>query len=374
SVLRKQAAAAYRITDCVKLRAIATTALEHCRTLNDALGIADASYYLGFSLERLNELDMALPRLRESLEIRRTHADDAGAVLCLERIGIIQVRTHQDQEALSTLGEAVAIASRSGDQLGLAIALDAVGYTHSELSDFAKAADAFSEAIAIARNIGWKGGLATILVSMGNLKMRLGDLREAEQLLQESVSTARHVRDRWRLATSLETLGECFQIQSNLQEAASALEEAYLLWHELSQQGPAEWVASALVKLKRTQGDWDGELFWEDTILTACRSQKKYLELADHLQQKGEIMLRMQRFDEVALYFEAAMQTRWENGYFPNWKWEELRRQLCAIPKTTMKWERRLPLLSDLKKLQRRQPQLGTASLWLPIPIGRGES
>ncbi|KIO18672.1 hypothetical protein M407DRAFT_31683 [Tulasnella calospora MUT 4182] len=185
SVLRKQAAAAYRITDCVKLRAIATTALEHCRTLNDARGIAESSFYLGFSVQMLGELDKALLLLRESLEIRRTHADDAGAALCLERIGVIQRQRGEDQEALSTLGEAVMIAYRSGDRLGLATALNALGYTHRKLSDFAKAADALSEAIAIVRNIGWEGGLATILECMGSVKMQLGDLHEAEQLLQE---------------------------------------------------------------------------------------------------------------------------------------------------------------------------------------------
>ncbi|KIO27637.1 hypothetical protein M407DRAFT_23069 [Tulasnella calospora MUT 4182] len=184
SVLRKQAAATVRTTDFVEARTIATTALEHCRTLNDTLGIAESSYYLGFSVLMLGETDEALPFLRESLEIRRTHGDDVGAVQCLERIGVVQRCKGQELEALSTLDEAVALASRSGDRLGLANALHAVGFTQTALSDFAKAAEALSEAITIARNIGWEGGLSVTLNSMGSLKMWLGDYDAAEELFK----------------------------------------------------------------------------------------------------------------------------------------------------------------------------------------------
>ncbi|KIO20941.1 hypothetical protein M407DRAFT_29440, partial [Tulasnella calospora MUT 4182] len=123
SVLRKQTVATDRISDYVKLRTIATTALEHCRALKDALGIAEASFYLGFSVDALGARDKALPILHESLEIRRTHGDEVGVVQCLERIGDIQRRKGEKRVVLSILDEAVAIASRSGDRLGLVLAL-----------------------------------------------------------------------------------------------------------------------------------------------------------------------------------------------------------------------------------------------------------
>lgn len=88
SVLRKQAAAIHRISDFVKVRVIATTALEHCRALNDALGIAEASFYLGFSIDILGEPDEALPLLRESLEIRRHHGARPPLVFPCGDVGI----------------------------------------------------------------------------------------------------------------------------------------------------------------------------------------------------------------------------------------------------------------------------------------------
>ncbi|KIO27643.1 hypothetical protein M407DRAFT_23074 [Tulasnella calospora MUT 4182] len=297
------------------------------------------------------------------MEIRRAHGDDVGVVQCLERIGIVQRHMGRRREALSTLDEAVAIASRLGDRLGLANALHATGFIQIELSDFDKAADALSEGITITRNIGWEGGLSTSLRTMGRLKMRLGDHREVEELLQESISTARHIQDRYRLTQALDELGKCFRQQSKLNEAAPLLEEACLLWRELSEEGVSKGIASTLVELKSRQGDWDRVLFWRDHIIAVCRSQKDYWGVANQLERKGEILVKAQRYDEAALHFEAAIVTAKENGY----TWRSNRKQLCTIPKVEMKWERRLRLLFDVKKLQRRLPQLVTASLKLPI-------
>lgn len=142
SVLRKQTVAADRISDYVKLGAIATSALEQCKTPNDTLGMAEALYYIGYSTDMLGEDDEGLPILMESLEIYRTLGDDIGVVQCLERIGCTQTNKGERQEALSTLAEAVEIASRCGDRLGLANTLHMMVLTYIDLADYVKAADA----------------------------------------------------------------------------------------------------------------------------------------------------------------------------------------------------------------------------------------
>ncbi|KIO26545.1 hypothetical protein M407DRAFT_243666 [Tulasnella calospora MUT 4182] len=204
---------------------------------------------------------------------------------------------------------------------------------------------------------------------MGRFKIRLGDYREAEELLQESISIARRISDRWGIADGLETLGDCFQLQSKFDEAASALEESCLLWQQQSLPEFSEAVASTLVQLKRSQGDWDRALFWLDHIIASCRSRKDQMEVANSLIDKGRILESLHRYDEAALHFEAVIANCREGGY----SWPLERAQLCAIPKTVMKWERRVPLLCDVKKLQRRLPQLTTASLKLPISIGHDQ-
>ncbi|KIO23540.1 hypothetical protein M407DRAFT_244734 [Tulasnella calospora MUT 4182] len=368
SVLLKRAVAAFRISDYGKVRAIAATALEHYRTLNDTLGIAAASYYLGHSalmMDETEEVDKVLALLQESLKIRRMHSDDVGTVECLETIGQIQTAKGEFQEALSTLAEAVEIASRSGDRLGLANVLNLAGVTHCALSDFDKATDALSEAITINRNVGWEAEVSTNLTHMGVVKLSLGDSRAAEELFQESVSIARQTRDRWRLAQGLEVLGLCFWNQSKLDEAAPPLEEAFLLWQELSKPSETKEIANILAQLRSLQRQWDSALSWHDHVIAVSRGQNRYEEVAQYLIQKGDVLVKARRFDEAALHIEAAIATCRDNGY----SWPEERAQLFAIPKTAMKWEGRVPLLYDIRKLQRRLPHLVTASLKLPILI-----
>ncbi|KIO16969.1 hypothetical protein M407DRAFT_33376, partial [Tulasnella calospora MUT 4182] len=369
SVLRKQAAAAARYSDYGQAIITATAALEHFRNLNDPLGIADASLWLGWSLLMRDQVDKALPVLQQALEIYRAHGNDLGAALCLERIGTVQETEAQRDEALSALDEAVMVASRSGDRLGLARALRTMGILHLNRSDFDRAAGAFSRARPIAQSIGWYGGLSDIGRRMAFIKLESDEYHEAQALLQDSVSIARQARSRWDLAWGLNLLGFTFQKQSNLDEAASALGEACLLFQELSRPEESAEAASTLVALKSSQGDWDGALFWCDHIIAVRRSQKDHGAVAYHLGEKGDILVNAQRYDEAAVHFEAAIVTFSESGKSWDWKLE----QLCAIPKTAMKWERRLPLLCDLKKLQRRQPQLRTATLKLPIPFNSGE-
>lgn len=300
--------------------------------------------------------------LQESLEIRRTHGDDIGVVECLERIGDAQSSNGQRDEALSTLEEAAEIASRSGDRLGLANVLHAMGWMYIEQSNLVKATEAFSEAIMITRDVGWEGELCVNLHGMAGLKASFGDHSAAEELLQESISIARRIRSQYSLVRGLAKLGECFMWQSKLDEAASVLEEAGQLWQDLSQPQNSKQIASTLAKLESDRGDWERALFWRDHIITVCRGQNDHSELAFNLEEKGKILVKAQRFDEAALHFEAALSLATERQEL----WAGKRAQLCAIPKTVMKWERPL---CGAKRLQRRLPQLITAVLNPPTPV-----
>ncbi|KIO23528.1 hypothetical protein M407DRAFT_26981 [Tulasnella calospora MUT 4182] len=366
SILQKQAVAAFRHEDYDKAREKAIAALELFKNLNNPLGVADASLWLGRSLATQRKFYEALPVLEESLSIYRMHENDVGAAHCLERIGAIQTVCSEKEKALLTLDEAVTVASRSGDRLGVARALRSLARVHECLGDFAKATTTYSEASRIARSIGWELGMLNCLGLTVSIKMRLGDYCEAEDLIRGSISIAQQGGLRRLQAASLWELGKYFQKRSKLNEATAPLEESCLLYQKLSFQDMAKRVASTLVEVKSSQGDWNRTLFWHDHIIAMCRSQRKYKEVADHLELKSRTLVKAQRYDEAALHLEAAIVTYQENK--SSWDWEL--RKLCAIPKTVMKWERRLPYM---KKLQRRLPHLVTASLKLPIPTGHGE-
>ncbi|KAG9022287.1 hypothetical protein FS837_006484 [Tulasnella sp. UAMH 9824] len=369
SVLRKQAVAAYRKNEDSKARDKATAALELFRSLKDPLGTADASFWLGCSILVLDSDDQEASRnLHQSLETYRAHEYDIGIAHCLERIGTLQCMNDQEEKALLTLNESVAVASRSGNRLGVARALRSLATTHYVLDNFVEAAAACMEAIQIAWSIGWEGGLASALWRLLDIKRRSGDLHEAEEVVRESISITRQRGLRFGQASSLWVLGEILTERSNFDEATGALEESCRLFQDISRLNDSKRVASDIAALKRKQGDWNGALPWIDHMIAVYRSGKDYRGLAARLLRKGGFLVELQRHDEAALYFEASIAISLENDF----SWDEELEKLCALPKTVMKWERRLPLSCDLNKLQRRRPQLVTASLKLPIPLDPG--
>lgn len=370
SVLRKQAVAAYRFADTTKALAIASAALEQCRNLNDAIGIADASFWLGCSLVMQQKLDEALPILQEGLELCRVQGNDVGTAQYLERIGEIHRRNWHHEQASTSLQEAIAIASRSGDRLGVARALDILGTLHWDQNAIAEATTALSEACSIARKIGWDHGVSSTLWTMGGIKVQQGDFDEAEKLFREAISIARRSNSRWRLAQVLEDLGKCFKKQGRLGEAVPIMEEAYLLYQEMSLIGESARVASTLAEWKHNEGEYSSGIIWYGHAIASYCSMNDRREMMLCLQRKEAILMKTGRCDEAALHLEAAMVVAKEiESYHHPW----LRGKLSDVPKTAMKWERRLPLLCDVRRLQRRVPQLATASLKLQIPFSYGE-
>lgn len=321
----------------------------------------------------------AMPFLKEALEIFQRNANDVGAVQCLERIGEIQRRDRVFQEAASTLENAVEIARRCGDKLGEAKALMVLALLYYDENDNARAASTLSETCDTARRIGWEHGVCTALSHLGFVKSQEGAYSEAEELCRESASVARRIHAWWRLGQSLSDLGYCLQRQGRLDEATTALEDSCSVYHEISLTDfESAGAAERLAEVKREQGKLDEALVWHDHAITQNRALQDTWRIQRHLRTKGNILVELERYDEAALHFEACLALCMEHGYYLGW----VRDELSGIPKTIIRWERRKqvrqvltrdssvshtsPLLCDIRRLQRRIPQLVTASLKLP--------
>ncbi|KIO27672.1 hypothetical protein M407DRAFT_189699 [Tulasnella calospora MUT 4182] len=380
SVLRKQAVVYHRHSYPLKALQVAVGALERFRTLNDPLGTAEILYLMGSSLTIQDNEKEAMPFLKEGLEIFRAHGSDVGVVQCLERIGEIHKRDSEYEEATSALENAVEIARRCGDKLGEAKALLVLASVYYYQNDNDRGASTISEACDAARRIGWEHGVCAALLHSGFHKYCLGFYSEGEELCREGIPIARRSSAWWRLGQGLSYLGLCLEGQGRLDEAADAFEEACSMYHKISVDDfESARSASHLVKIKRKQGKMEESLPWFDRIIAEYRKVGQLYDVFDHLDEKAEVLMTLGRYDEAALHLETALAVGMECGYY----YGHVRHKLSRIPKTVIKWEHRKPsklrptrtppvsptspLRCDLQRLQRRIPQLTTASLKLPI-------
>lgn len=383
SVLRKQAVVYHRHSYHLKALEVAVDALEKCRELQDSLGMAETLYLIGSTLTIQSKNDEAMAFLKEALEMFQTNGNDVGVVQCLERIGEIHRREWEYEEASSTLESALEIARRCGDKLGEAKALLVLGLLYSGKGDQDRGASTLSETCDTARRIGWEQGVCTSLIHLGTIKASQGSDHEAEELCWEAVSVARRSNARWRLAQGLSELGRHLRRQGRLDEAATALEESCSVYHEISLANPeTAGTTSDLATLKREQGRLQEALFWYDQAIIRYRTLGDTYDVSRYLEEKGEILAELHRSDEAALHFEACLVLRMEHGYY----YGPTRSRLSRIEMTAIQWEHRkrfksglvttpsvnpsLPLLLDMRRLQRRIPQVVTANLKLPIRFG----
>ncbi|KIO21540.1 hypothetical protein M407DRAFT_125543 [Tulasnella calospora MUT 4182] len=235
----------------------------------------------------------------------------------------------------------------------------------------------------IAKKIGWEQGVGIALLRLGSIRRRQGSYSEGEEFLRESTSVFRHCKVRWRLAQGLYGLGVCLHAQGRLDEAAAALEESCSLYLEISVD---DWefppTARALAKVKKDLGRASESLRWYDAAI----AEHHRLQLEDKnglsvcLADKARILNELKQYDEAALHFEASLVLSQELGDDQGVKRDQL--LLQGMPKTAISWESRnfakprpisalqaSHLLCDVKKLQRRIPQLRTSCLKLEIGV-----
>ncbi|KAG8918891.1 hypothetical protein FRC01_001593, partial [Tulasnella sp. 417] len=378
SVLRTQSAVALRDSNPAKAMKTASAALEKCRDLGDATGVADSLHKLGCSFLMGNSKVDARRNLQESLEIFRTQGDGVHLARCLSTLGELYRREGQLRNAAAALGEAIDIASRCGDRLGEASALMALGGTYWARNQADLAISTLRSAQDIAKKIGWNHGLSTCLCRLGAIKFQLGEPSEAEELLLEWVGVARRSNVGFGLGKALRQLGSFFHAQGRYKEAISVLEESYSVYYNRANdfEPDVAGVATLLAHLKSVISDRVGALVWSDRAIAEWRKVGDKLEISRCLAMKGARLMEMRRYDEGALHLEASIvidqELRDEDGV----RWN--RRRLSRIPKTVITWEvgrraglappkaqslRTASLLCDIKKLQRRVPQLTTPSL-----------
>ncbi|KIO23549.1 hypothetical protein M407DRAFT_27001 [Tulasnella calospora MUT 4182] len=319
SVFRKQAAVSYRYPHHEEALEAASSALEKYRSLDDVVGMAEASYWKGCSLMMLNKEDDAVPILEKAHGIFQAEDDHVGVFKCLERLGELQRRKGDIAGALLRLQDAVTLASSHGDKLGEARALLPLGsaYLQSDNieNNIEEGTSTLLTACQVARNIGWCHGLCVALSRLGTVNTRNGAYQEAERYFQESISVAREASARLRVAQSLSQLGECFRTQERLDEAAEKFEEACCVFYEISFAGrDFVFAASAYAAVQRRRGSTQDAIFWYDQAIFKCQYLKDAYAVSWHLREKAEALLELGWYDEAALNFEASIVVRMESG------------------------------------------------------------
>jgi tetratricopeptide (TPR) repeat protein len=193
--------------------------------------------------------------------------------------------------------ESLAISRALSDIRGQADALYCLGWFTRRTSGSQAAADAyFDESVALYQQIGNILGIAQVLDSKGGRERY-----EASLALYRSVG---HLRG---CADVLTNLSRTLHQQDDDGRAMLLLQEALDLYYRLQDQGGELWALLAMSDIHQVTGDYErAEALAEQGIVLARKLNDRHA-LAWAFNQKGEILLCRDAFNQASLLFDESL-------------------------------------------------------------------
>ena len=167
------------------------------RSLEDGVGLADATDNLGIAVAYGGDLDRAKAHFEESLSLFRAADSGWGIGETLNNLGNVARLMGQDDRARLLYEESLAARRKAGDERGIAMSLANLGDAAMSHKDYRGAKELIEESQAISRKLGDKGHVAMCLGVLGECSLHEGDLGEATSLFGEALTLLWELGDRY---------------------------------------------------------------------------------------------------------------------------------------------------------------------------------
>jgi non-specific serine/threonine protein kinase len=155
----------------------------------------------------LGDFRQAEARIRESIMLYGSMADERGACRALNTLGLALHAQGEDARALDVFTECLRLARSLDDPARIGLALSNLADVWADRHDYARAAALLEECLSRFRQIGAPTLISYALQSLGNVLFQLGARERAAQVLRESLASIRATRTRLHAADALELAG-----------------------------------------------------------------------------------------------------------------------------------------------------------------------
>lgn len=171
-------------------------ALSILKQNGDSKAVADTSYKLGTSLNKISSYPEAIQVLSEALKFHEQTANREAAGFDLIEITYAQMRQGNYEEALDSARKALAIHESTGNQKGIADTFRNMAYIYQFRSEHEKSFEYCERSLEISTKIGDKQGMAISLSRIGSLHWRLSNFEQALEYYKKALPIAVEIGDR----------------------------------------------------------------------------------------------------------------------------------------------------------------------------------
>jgi predicted ATPase len=190
------------------------------RTLEDRVGLADATDNLGIAVAYSGDLDRAKALFAESLSLFREANSGWGVGETLNNLGNVAGILEQEDRARSLHEESLAARRKVGDERGIAMSLANLVEPVMSEKDYGRVKVLIEESLAIFRKLGDKGNIAMCLGVLGESSLHEGDLKEATAMCSEALAMLWELGDTYHAYSMLTLLAITASRQDRVERAA----------------------------------------------------------------------------------------------------------------------------------------------------------
>ena len=274
------------------------------RSIQDDKGLAAILLHMGKVDESQGDYSKAETTLQEGIILARQIEDPELLCRILHTLGTVARNRGAYHQAETYHQEGLALARQLNDRELIAIMQLGLGIDFGEQGDYEREEACYREGVALAREAGDLEHLCELLINLGQAVFARGDYAQAMTYSQQALQLCRQIGYRYAMTTLLINLGGMETEQKNYAQAEVYLQEALEMARQMEHRNR---IGVSLVNLGATateQGNYaQAEVYLQEALEIARQIGRHWL-LCGALHAKGDLGLKLQRFDEAASIFQ----------------------------------------------------------------------
>jgi diguanylate cyclase (GGDEF)-like protein len=235
-------------------------ALDIFTDLNDEEGMSSTLNTLGITLRNIGNLDRALDFLMRSLKIQENIGNKSNIAKLNINIGNIFDNKGEFSEGLQYYKRCLDLTRKLKDDRGLADVYSNIGVCHQHLKQYSKSIKNHTRALEIRKSLNDNLGIALTLNNMGIIYELNGKYNIALNYYLESLDVKIQHGMKLEIARSCNTIGNLYTVVKDYDMAAHYLDKGAKLSQEIGSMTELRDSHEYLASLYRVQGDYSKAL------------------------------------------------------------------------------------------------------------------
>lgn len=295
-------------------------ALQAAEVAKDEYQVGDLLNKVGDSYRMISDYPQAISCLNKAIALATRLGDKALLATSLCNLGNTYYLQDENDKALEYYKQSYKLAKEVNDLDQIAYSLSGIGEVYRMQNDYAAALHCFSEAMAIAKKTHNDYRMSDCLSSMGEIYRMQDDYSKALDYYTQSMEIGKKSNDKERIAYCYSSIGEVYTDRKEYDKAMDCFRRALVIAREIDDKIREADCLSCIGKALLAQnvsaiesgqpavpGRYEEAMDYLEEARGIAEDISDKNEVADCLNNMGEIQLRLKHTGPAEAYAEQAM-------------------------------------------------------------------